>query len=79
MAEHAAIGATLGRDDRARCPKDNFEFRPYYTDGACPLCGWSVPGEVARPWTHTADWVWLTFGALLLVSLAMAIVVLVAS
>jgi hypothetical protein len=79
MGDRGAVAATLGRDDRARCPNDDFEFRPYFTEGVCPLCDWSVPGEVARPWTHTADWAWLMFGALLLVSIAMTIVVLVAS
>jgi hypothetical protein len=79
MVEQAAVHKPLGRDDAARCPNDDLEFRPYFTAGVCPLCGWSVPGEVARPWTHTADWVWLTFGALLLASVVMVILVLVAS
>ncbi len=70
---------TLGRDDVVRCPNDDLEFRPYFTEGMCPLCGWSVPTPVARPWTHTADWVWLTFAALVLASVVMIIVVLVAS
>jgi len=71
--------AVLGSEDTVRCVNDGFDFRPYFTDGACPLCGWSPDAvEVAQPWTHRADWVLIAFAALLVVSVAMTVAVLTA-
>ncbi|MHB8670240.1 MAG: hypothetical protein ACYDAD_06735 [Acidimicrobiales bacterium] len=73
----AAGRRPLGADDVVACPVDQLDFRPYFTNGACPLCGWAPSGaEIARPWTHRADWVWIAFAALLAASLAMTIGVL---
>jgi hypothetical protein len=60
------------------CPTDELEFRPYFTEGVCPLCGWRPDGSVAAPWTHRVDWVWIAFAGLLAVSVLMAIIVFVA-
>ncbi|TMC48712.1 MAG: hypothetical protein E6J14_11580 [Chloroflexi bacterium] len=35
------------REARAICPVDSWPFRPRYTDGHCPLCGWEAPGVIA--------------------------------
>jgi hypothetical protein len=66
----------IGPADAVACPQDGLAFRPYFTDGACPLCGWRPEAPVARPWTHRVDWVWITFGAWVAVAVVMAIVVL---
>ena len=67
----------LGPDDEVECPIDELRFRPYYSEGACPICGWK-PEEfaVARPWTHRADWALLAFLALVVCSVVMAIIVI---
>jgi hypothetical protein len=70
----------LGPNDAVRCPIDDLEFRPYFTDGACPICGWrSVGVTIAKPWTHRADWALIAFIALVIASVAMAAVVLTAA
>jgi len=61
---------------KAICPVDSWAFRPRYTDGRCPLCGWEAPGATVRlPLSRRID----TFGkmaiALTLVSVVMAILV----
>ena len=67
----------LGPDDEVECPVDQLQFRPYYSDGACPICGWRPDGyAVATPWTHRADWALFAFLALVAASVVMAIVVL---
>ena len=67
----------LGPDDRVTCPVDDLEFRPYYSDGQCPICGWRPHGyAVATPWTHRADWAVLAFVALVITSVVMAVVVI---
>ncbi len=70
--------AVLGPDDAVECPNDGLAFRPYFTDGACPLCTWRPASAVASPWTHRVDWVWIAFGALIAVSILMAVIVFVA-
>ena len=67
----------LGRQDTLRCPRDDFEFRPYYSDGACPVCGWTPEGvSIERPWWQGLDPLWLAIAAMLAVSLVMGAVVL---
>jgi hypothetical protein len=62
---------------RALCPIDDWEFKPLYTDGTCPLCGWAPPAYVHRPpLFHRLDWFWAGMGAMAIVSVAMLIAVL---
>jgi len=78
MVDGAVERETLGSGAALTCPRDALEFRPFYTDGECPLCGWRAPARVAEPWTHRADWVVIAFAALVLVSIMMAVIVFVA-
>jgi hypothetical protein len=67
----------LGPDDAVTCPVDELSFRPYYSEGACPICGWKPDGYVVgTPWTHRADWALLAFLALVVASVVMAVIVL---
>jgi hypothetical protein len=70
----------LGPNDVVRCPIDDLDFRPYFTEGACPICGW-VPEDatIAKPWTHRADWALIAFIALVIASVVMAAIVLAAA
>ncbi|MGI8609560.1 MAG: hypothetical protein ACR2MY_10100 [Candidatus Dormibacteria bacterium] len=36
----------------AHCTTDNWDFRPLYTDGRCPICNWQPEGWPlpAPPW-----------------------------
>jgi hypothetical protein len=78
MADRLIESEVLGADAVVSCPRDGLAFRPYYTDGGCPLCGWRAPARVSEPWTHRVDWTWIAFGGLVLVSVMMAIIVFVA-
>jgi hypothetical protein len=78
MSDATVERETLGPDAVLQCPNDGLEFRPYYTEGCCPLCRWRAPARVAEPWTHRADWVLLAFAGLVAVSILMAIIVFVA-
>jgi hypothetical protein len=73
----APVVPKLGPDATVTCPIDELEFRPYYTEGACPICGW-VPenSTIAEPWTHRADWALVAFIALVVVSIVMLVIVL---
>jgi hypothetical protein len=63
----------------ARCPVDEWDFAPRYTDGVCPICGWRPEGpRIAPPLAARIDWFWPSVGFLALVSLAMAAAVIVA-
>ncbi|MHB8465994.1 MAG: hypothetical protein ACYDH6_01305 [Acidimicrobiales bacterium] len=68
----------LGADDRVRCPIDDVDFRPYYTDGECPICRWRPEQPVATPWWRSTDPVVVAFVAMIAVSVIMAIVVIAA-
>jgi hypothetical protein len=65
------------RERYALCPRDGFSFRPLYTQGKCPLCGEPAPGgEPSLPLLLRIDRFWLGMAALVLSSLAMAVLVL---
>jgi hypothetical protein len=71
-----AATTTLGATDTLRCPGDDFEFRPYYSDGVCPLCGWAPAGViVGRPWSQRLDWLVVAVGALVLFAVLMTVLV----
>jgi hypothetical protein len=66
----------LGPSDTLVCPSDEYEFRPYFAMGACPLCGWTPEDvTVARPWSHRTDWALVGFGTLVIVAIMMTIAV----
>lgn len=65
----------LGATDRVVCPIDDLVFRPYYTDGECPLCCWQPDQPVGRPWWKSADPVWSAFLAAVAAAVLMVIVV----
>ena len=63
-----------GAEALAVCPTDSWAFRPQYTDGHCPLCGWEPPGTIVRlPLSRRVD----TFGWMLIALVAVSIVMLV--
>jgi len=67
------------RRAQAICPVDTRAFTPLYTDGACPLCGWTPEGYVhGTPLLTPYDRYWGALGAIAAVSVVMAVVVLVA-
>ena len=69
----ASAAPVLGPDDEVECPIDELRFRPYYSEGACPICGWRPQGQaVGTPWTHRADWALIAFLALVVASVVMA-------
>ena len=61
---------------QAICPVDSWAFRPRYTEGHCPICGWQPPGAVVRlPLSRRVDaFAWMVLAAIA-VSLVMAILV----
>jgi hypothetical protein len=64
-------------DAQAICPVDSWAFRPRYTDGHCPLCGWEPPGAIVRlPLSRRIDsFSWMVIG-LLALSLVMLLLVI---
>jgi hypothetical protein len=77
------LDSWLERRDSAEtkvvCPIDQWAFRPRYTDGRCPICGWEAPSSVVRlPFSRRMDafgWMLIAFGVasvvmLILVSVA---------
>jgi hypothetical protein len=62
----------------AHCPVDDWDFRPLYTDGVCPLCGWAPEGAVRSFQRQTIDWFWPAVGAMAVASGLMAILVILA-
>ena len=84
VSAHPALGRIGGLRERLRadeasaiCPVDSWAFRPRYTDGRCPLCGWEPPGTVVRlPLSRRVDTFGWTTIALGLVSVLMLVVVL---
>jgi hypothetical protein len=66
----------LGPADVVHCPVDDLDFRPYFADGACPICLWRPEGvEVARPWWVGRDSFWVAALALLGGMVVMGLVV----
>lgn len=64
------------REVQAICPVDAWPFRPSYTDGHCPLCGWEPPGTVVHlPLTRRLDSFTWMLAALFAVSILMAVLV----
>lgn len=60
------------------CPNDDWDFRPRYTDGVCPLDGWRPPGvDTSPPWAAEIDWFWPSMIFLGIVSVVMAVAVIV--
>ena len=69
---------TLAKTEVLLCPVDGVLFRPYYTDGVCPVCMWAPPGAaIESPWWQRLDPVLTAFAATLGVSVIMVMVVLV--
>lgn len=80
----ARLGALRQRrlDQRARavCPTDSWAFTPLYTDGQCPLCGWTPDGYVhTQPPLTRYERYWASMAAIAAVSVLMLIVVVVAA
>jgi hypothetical protein len=66
-----------GEGVRARCPTDDWEFAPRFTDGACPLCGWKAEGVTYEPaLVERVDWFMVAIVVLVLVSIIVGILVL---
>ena len=65
-----------GEGVSVRCPTDDWEFHPRFTDGACPLCGWRPHSVVdERPLIARIDWFLVALVVLVAVSLVMAVLV----
>lgn len=78
IADALAAARRRHADARARavCPNDGLEFTPLYTDGRCPLDGWTPGGyHYARPAVSGYDRHWGALGAIAVVSLVMLFVV----
>jgi len=45
----AAGTAARRKSGRAYCELDRWSFDPRYTDGRCPICGWTPPGAQSAP------------------------------
>ena len=65
---------------RAYCELDKWSFDPRYTDGRCPICGWTPPGAPAAPaWLAVArKFEWELTGLVLLLAVLVILGVLVA-
>lgn len=69
-------GATI----TCHCEFDDWEFSPRYTDGACPLCGWSPAGVTLEPsLIERIDWFMVMVVVVVLTSIVMGILVVHAS
>jgi hypothetical protein len=81
MSSVGRVAARLGAQPKDRtagyafCAKDEYWFRPAYTEGKCPLCG-AVPEE-ATPMPLGMDRSWYGTAVLALESLVMVALVLV--
>jgi hypothetical protein len=76
----AAFRDRFGADEaRAICPTDHWAFRPRYTDGRCPLCGWEPPGVIVRlPMSRRIDtfgWMSMALGAVSLIMLLLVLLI----
>lgn len=64
----------------AYCELDKWSFDPRYTDGHCPICGWTPPGAPTAPaWLAAArKFEWELTGLILLLIVLVILGVLVA-
>jgi hypothetical protein len=64
---------------RAICPVDSWAFTPLYSNGRCPLCGWTPEGyEYAPPLLAPYERYWGALGGMVATSVVMCIVVVIA-
>ena len=65
---------------RAYCELDKWSFDPRYTEGRCPICGWTPPGAPSAPaWLAVArKFEWELAGLVLLLVVLVILGVLVA-
>ena len=65
---------------RAYCELDKWSFDPRYTEGRCPICGWTPPGAPSAPaWLAVArKFEWELTGLVLLLVVLVILGVLVA-
>ncbi|MHB8718228.1 MAG: hypothetical protein ACYDAC_04945 [Candidatus Dormibacteria bacterium] len=79
----ALAGAVRRRGDarvRAICPTDSWAFRPLYSNGRCPICGWRPNGYTYRPPLLTPyERYWAALAGIATVSVLMGVLVVVAS
>jgi hypothetical protein len=71
------------REAQAICPVDSWAFRPAYTEGHCPICGWEPPGAVVRlPLSRRVGgfgWMVIMLGALSVLMLVLVVAMYVRS
>jgi len=70
----------LGPSDTLVCPVDELTFRPWFANGACPVCHWK-PEDVAvgRSWLERVNPAWPWLVVLFIVGLLMAALVIAAA
>lgn len=77
VVERLLSGPRARTDEYAFCAKDQFWFRPSYTEGKCPLCGEvAAGGAPPAPLLVRMDRSWFGLAFLILVSVAMSALVL---
>ena len=65
---------------RAICPVDSLVFSPHYSNGSCPLCGWTPDGYVySPPPLAPYDRYWGAMAGIAAVSVVMCVLVVIAS
>jgi hypothetical protein len=79
-ALQSAPPAPLGPSGTLVCPVDDLTFRPWFADGACPVCGWK-PGDVTvgHSWLERVNPAWPWLVTLFAVGLLMAALVIAAA
>lgn len=74
-----ARGRGADRHAQAICPVDSWAFTPLYTDGVCPLCGWTPEGYTyAAPPLTPYERYWGAMGGIAALSTVMCVAVIVA-
>jgi len=72
--------APLGPSDTLVCPVDDLTFRPWFANGACPVCGWKPEDvTVGQSWLERVNPAWPWLVTLFAVGLLMAILVIAAA
>jgi hypothetical protein len=65
--------APLGPSDTLVCPVDDLTFRPWFANGACPVCGWTPEDvTVGQSWLERVNPAWPWLVTLFAVGLLMA-------